>query len=219
MHVLVVVFSFKVPAVTATYTCSLLDVLPVSLAVGAVNDGVAVHSIVAFAPADPIIGACVSVCVIVCALVADELPQASTASHVRDGVVSGKIVDLRSRRTCTTVDVLHASLAVGAVNDGVAVHSIVAFAPADPIIGACVSVCVIVCALVADELPQASTANHVLVVVFTQLFPPVTSPPTCTTVEVLQASDAVGAVNDGVAVHSIVAFAPALPIVGACESI
>ena len=34
-----------------------------------------------------------------------------------------------------------------------------------------------------------------------------------------QASDAVGAVNDGVAVHSIVALAPALPIVGACVSL
>src|SRR6185369_10023544 len=120
--------------------------------------------------------------------------------------------------TCTTVDVLHTSLAVGAVNDGVAVHSIVAFAPAAPMIGACESVCVIVCALVADEFPQASTANHVLVIVFAQAVPPVTSLPTCTTVEVLQASAAVGAVNDGVAVHSIVAFAPAAPMIGACES-
>ena len=34
----------------------------------------------------------------------------------------------------------------------------------------------------------------------------------------LQASDAVGAVNVGVAVHSIVALAPGLPIVGACVS-
>ena len=34
-----------------------------------------------------------------------------------------------------TVTALQASLAVGAVNDGVAVHWIVALAPADPIIG------------------------------------------------------------------------------------
>ena len=34
-----------------------------------------------------------------------------------------------------TVAALQASLAVGAVNDGVAVHWIVALAPADPIIG------------------------------------------------------------------------------------
>ena len=68
------------------------------------------------------------------------------------------------------------------------------------------------------ELPQASTALHVLVVVFAHELPPVTSPPTSTTVAPLQASDAVGGVNDGVAVHSIVALAPALPIVGACVS-
>ena len=37
----------------------------------------------------------------------------------------------------------HASLAVGAVNDGDAVHSIVAFAPAAPIVGPCVSTTVI----------------------------------------------------------------------------
>ena len=34
-----------------------------------------------------------------------------------------------------TVAVPHASVAVGAVKDGVAVHSIVAFAPAKPIVG------------------------------------------------------------------------------------
>jgi hypothetical protein len=114
--------------------------------------------------------------------------------------------------------VLHTSDAVGAVNDGVAVHSIVVLAPADPIVGGVVSVTVIVCAAVDELLPQASTAIQVLVIVFTQAVPPVTSPPTCTTVMVLQASDAVGAVNDGVAVHSIVVLAPADPIVGACVS-
>jgi hypothetical protein len=34
----------------------------------------------------------------------------------------------------------------------------------------------------------------------------------------LQASDAVGAVNDGEAVHSIVTGPPAAPMVGACVS-
>ena len=76
-----------------------------------------------------------------------------------------------------------------------------------------------VCDLVTDELPQASIALHVLVVVIVQPDPPVTSLPTWTTVKVPQASDAVGAVNDGVAVHSIVASAPAAEIVGACVSI
>ena len=38
----------------------------------------------------------------------------------------------------------HASLAVGAVNDGVAVHSIVVLAPAAPMVGGVLSVTVIV---------------------------------------------------------------------------
>ena len=38
------------------------------------------------------------------------------------------------------------------------------------------------------------------------------------TVAVPQASDAVGAVNEGVAVHWIVAFAPAAPMVGGVVS-
>jgi hypothetical protein len=44
-----------------------------------------------------------------------------------------------SAPTWFTVAPLHASLAVGAVNDAVAVHSIVALAPAVPIVGGCVS--------------------------------------------------------------------------------
>ena len=63
----------------------------------------------------------------------------------------------------TTVTVLQASVAVGAVNDGVAVHSIVAFAPAPLIDGAEISLTVIVCATVDELLPQASTALQVLV--------------------------------------------------------
>ena len=72
--------------------------------------------------------------------------------------------------------------------------------------------------MVLLELPQASTAIQVLVVVFAHAVPPVISPPTCTTVTLLQASEAVGAVNDGVPVHSIVVFAPAEPIVGGVVS-
>ena len=116
-----------------------------SLAVGAVNVGVAVHSIVAFGPADPITGGVVSVTVIVCVLVADVFPQLSIASQVLVLVklftqVPALVTSLSNR----TVDVPHASLAVGAVNDGVAVHSIVVFAPAEPIVGGVVSVTVIV---------------------------------------------------------------------------
>src|SRR6185369_8525642 len=201
-HVLVVVFSQELPPVTSPRFTTVAP-LHASDAVGGVNEGVAVHSIVAFAPACPITGACVSTCVIVWLLVTDELPQASTASHVLVVVFTQELPPVTSPRF-TTVAPLHASDAVGGVNDGVAVHSIVAFAPALPISGAFVSTCVIVWLLVTDELPQASTASHVLVVVFTQELPPVTSP-RFTTVAPLHASDAVGGVNDGVAVHSIVA--------------
>jgi len=192
--------------------------LHASLAVGAVNDGEAVHSIVALAPAFPIVGACVSVTVMLCAMVPLELPQASTARHVLVIVFEQEVPTVTSLPTIFTVAPLQASLAVGAVNVGVAVHSIVAFAPGEPIVGACVSFTVIICATVPLELPQASTALHVLVIVFEQEVPTVTSAPTIFTVTVLHASLAVGAVNTGVAVHSIVAFAPALPIVGACVS-
>ena len=137
-----------------------------SLAVGAVNVGVAVHSIVALAPADPIVGAVVSVTVIVCVLVALVLPQASIASQVLvleydPAQVPAAVTSLSN----LTVDVPHASLAVGAVNDGVAVHSIVALAPAVPITGGVASVTVIVCVLVALVLPQASIASQLLVLV------------------------------------------------------
>ena len=49
-----------------------------------------------------------------------------------------------------TVAPLHASLAVGGVKFGVAVHSIVASAPALPIVGACVSWTVMFCVLVSE---------------------------------------------------------------------
>jgi hypothetical protein len=45
---------------------------------------------------------------------------------------------------------LQASDAVGGINDGVAVHSMVAFAPAAPIVGAFVSTRVIICVTVAE---------------------------------------------------------------------
>jgi hypothetical protein len=77
---------------------------------------------------------------------------------------------------------------------------------------------VIVWLLFADELPQASTASQVLVTVLKQEFPEEISGLIICTVAPLQASLAVGAVKEGEAVHSIVASAPALPMVGACVS-
>jgi hypothetical protein len=156
-----------------------VTVLHASLAVGAVNTGVAVHSIVALTPAVPIVGGVVSTCVIVWLTVLLELPHPSTAIHVRVVVFAHVLPPVTSDPICCTVTVLHASLAVGAVNVGVAVHSIVAFAPAAPMIGACVSTWVIVWLTVLLELPHASTAIHVLVVVLAHVLPPVTSDPIC----------------------------------------
>ena len=49
-----------------------------------------------------------------------------------------------------TVAPLQSSVAVGAVNEGVAVQSIVELAGTVPIVGACVSAAVIVCVTVAE---------------------------------------------------------------------
>ena len=73
-------------------------------------------------------------------------------AHVPLAVTSVKVI----------VTVPHASLAVGAVNAGVAGQSIVALAPGVPITGGVISLTVIVCAAVT-VLPQPSAAVHVLV--------------------------------------------------------
>src|SRR5678815_1379853 len=111
--------------------------------------------------------------------------MASIANHVLVIVFAQAVPPVTSLPTCTTVIVLHTSDAVGAVNDGVAGHSIVVFAPADPVAGGVVSVTVIVCDAVEELLPHPSTALHVLVIVLAQAVPPVTSPPSWFTVTVL----------------------------------
>jgi hypothetical protein len=115
---------------------------------------------------------------------------------------------------------LHASEAVGAVNVGVVVQSIVVLPPADPIVGGVLSRTVTVCETVPLWFPHASTAFHMRVSVYAPAQAPgvVTSLTSCT-VAVLHPSVAVGAVNVGVAGQLIVAFAPALLIVGAVLSI
>ena len=71
-----------------------------------------------------------------------------------------------------TVELPHASLAVGAVNDGVAVHSIVVFAPAEPIVGGVVSSILVVAgdslqaaivlAVPAGMEPQAALVTYLV---------------------------------------------------------
>jgi len=99
------------------------------------------------------------------------------------------------------------------VNVGVAGQFNVPFAPAAPIVGGTLSIMVITWDNVAEWLPHASVASQLRVIVLKQLFPMVTSPKKLT-VAPLHASVAVGAVNAGVPVQLMVAFAPAPPIVG-----
>src|SRR4029450_8032668 len=120
-----------------------------SLAVGAVKLGEAVQSIVASAPAAPIVGTCVSIAEMTCVLVAEGLPQASVASHVRVYIFTHElavvVVD-----SMFTVAPLQSSLAVGGVKLGDAVQSMVASAPAAPLVGTCVSIAEMTCVLVAE---------------------------------------------------------------------
>ena len=106
-----------------------------------------------------------------------------------------------------------ASEAVGAVKVGEAVHSMVALAPGEPIVGLVVSTLVLVWVTVPLVLPQPSTARQLRVVTKAHAFPEVVSPRFCTEAP-LHVSDTVGAVNDGEAGHSTVLLLPCPPIVG-----
>src|SRR4030095_15245540 len=152
-----------------------------------------------------------------CVLFPYSVLQASVASHVLVYVLVHvlPVVVLVSRFTVTP---LQSSLAVGAVKLGEAVQSIVASPPACPIVGACVSIAVMTGVLVAELLPQSSVASHVLVYIFTHELAVVVVD-SMFTVAPLQSSLAVGAVKLGEEVESMVASAPAAPIVGTCVSI
>ena len=66
------------------------------------------------------------------------MPQTSVASQVLVSTLEQELPVVVELRRFMVVPV-HASVAVGAVKDGVAVHSIVAFAPCPPIVGGVVS--------------------------------------------------------------------------------
>src|SRR5258705_12461986 len=93
-----------------------------SLAVGAVNVGVAVHSIVASTPAFPITGACVSVCVIFFYFFAVHRDLPSSPTRLSSDLLIHPFTTVTSL-SWFTVAPEQSSLAVGAVNVGVAVHS------------------------------------------------------------------------------------------------
>src|SRR5258705_11973133 len=221
LHVCVSVYDpAELPAIVTSLTKITVAVVHASLAVGAVNDAVPVHSIVILAPCPPIVGGVVSPKEIVWLTVLLELPQPSTALHVFVWVYDpAQLPAVVTSLTKITVAFVHASLAVGAVNDAVPVHSIVMFAPCPPIVGGVVSRNGIACFTVLVELQQPSTALHVFVSVYDPAqLPAVLTSLTKITVAFVHASDAVGAVNDAVPVHSIVMFAPCPPIVGGVVS-
>ena len=116
---------------------------------GALNTGVAGQNIVALAPGVPTTGGELLTTVMVCATVALWLPQASTALQVIVRVNAPPQVEVVVISLTTITDeLLQASLAVGAVNVGVAGQVTVAFAPGAPIVGGVLSTTVIVCATV-----------------------------------------------------------------------
>src|SRR5258706_4165617 len=150
-----------VPPVTSLPTWFTVAPLHASVAVGAVNDFFFIHSIPPRSTLFPFAAVFRSTNVIVWLRVTDVLLHASTAFHVLVTVRAHAVPPVASLPTWFTVAPLHASLAVGAVSVGVTVHSIVASAPAFPIVGACVSTNVIVWLRVTDVLLHASTAFHV----------------------------------------------------------
>ena len=72
------------------------------------------------------------------------MPHASTALQVIVSVwVPAQLPAVVISLTTCTLAELHTSLAVGGVNEGVAVHSIVALGPCPPIVGGVISLTVI----------------------------------------------------------------------------
>jgi len=202
--------------VVTSLTTTIDELLHTSDDVGALNTGVAGQNIVALAPGVPTTGGELLTTVIVCATVTLWLPQASTALQVIVRVNAPPQVDVVVISLTTITDeVLQASLAVGAVNVGVAGQITVALAPGVPITGGVLSKTVIVCDTVLLVLPQPSTAFHVIVSAYVPAqLPCVVTSLTCCTLAVLQTSDAVGGVKLGVAGQATVPFAPGAPIFG-----
>src|SRR5438876_5642158 len=119
---------------------------------------------VALAPAAPIVGAVVSFTVMVWCTWALWLPLQSVASQVRVSVeVPGQVPGVVSSPTRALPISPQVSEAVGGVKLGVAGHSMVALAPAAPIVGAVVSFTEMVWCTWALWLPLQSVASQVRV--------------------------------------------------------
>src|SRR5438876_554579 len=210
----------QVPGVVTSLTRFTVAPPQVSEAVGGVKLGVFGHWMVALAPAAPIVGAVVSTTVMVWCTWALWLPLQSVASQVRvSAKVPGQVPGVVTSLTRFTVAPPQVSEAVGGVKLGVAGHSMVALAPAAPIVGAVVSFTEMVWCTWALWLPLQSVASQVRVSVEVPgQVPGVVTSLTRFTVAPPQVSEAVGGVKLGVFGHWMVALAPAAPIVGAVVS-
>src|SRR5207253_5365810 len=115
-------------------------------------------------PAAPMAGGVVSTTVMVWLRVTEWLPLQSVASQVRVSVkVPGQVPGVVTSLIRFTVAPPQVSEAVGGVKLGVAGHSMVALAPAAPIVGAVVSTTVMVWCTWALWLPLQSVASQVRV--------------------------------------------------------
>ncbi len=199
------------PSVTESASLNRTDSVEsqASVAVTLGAAGIAVHSTVVSAGTPRSVGATVSTTMIVWLHVAT-LPHASVAVHVRvtlyacaqlPGVVTSANVTrgLASQR----------SLTVGVPNTGVAGHSIGDVTAAHVMLGAVVSTTVIVWLTGVDSFPLQSRPVHVRVIEYVPAHDPGAVESRYVTVGLAsQASLAVGAVNTGLAGHSIVSSAP-----------
>jgi hypothetical protein len=180
-----------------------------SSAVGLENTGVAGQKMIRGPPTPEITGGVLSSTVIVCEAVL-LLPQSSVAVQVRVLEYSlGHAVGVVESTNVGIITPSQASVAVGLEKDGKLGHWIVRLGPTPEITGAVLSSTVIVCEAV-EKLPQSSVAVQVRVTEYSCGQIPL-GVVTSLNVKVgvgSQASIAVGAVNDGVAGHSIVALAP-----------
>jgi len=180
------------------------------------HDGVPEHSTVEGPGSAEITGGVVSSTVMVCDALAT-FPHASVAVHVlvilyEPGQDPGVVTSAKVR-----VGVLQLSVAVGVVQEGVPEHSIVVGPGNGDITGGVVSSTFMVCDALAT-LPHASVAVHVLVTEYSLGQLPGVVISANVNVGVPQLSVAVGVVQDGVPVHSIVVGAGRAEITGGVVS-
>src|SRR5262249_13891265 len=188
-----------------------------SVNTGALNTGLAGHSIVPSSPCALVTaGAVVSCTVIVCVRLV-LFPQLSVAVHVR-AITCAQFTTLVVVTTLGAITPSHASVNTGALNTGLAGHSIVPSSPCALVTaGAVVSCTVIVCVRLV-LFPQLSVAVHVRAITCAQ-FTTLVVVTTLGAITPSHASVNTGALNTGLAGHSIVPSSPcALVTAGAVVS-